>query len=136
MNDLARAFWLRAIRALATASSVTQSDPDCAASRAYYAAFYGVSALFALQDRLFKKHTAVQAAVHRELVSSGRWSKELGAQYSSLLESREIGDYGLMESMTSASAEKAVRAAQCILQAVQSMCPELADDIPSLESSP
>ena len=48
MNSEAADLWQRAVQALATAQSLASSDPDAAASRAYYAAFYAVSSWFAL----------------------------------------------------------------------------------------
>jgi uncharacterized protein (UPF0332 family) len=60
--------WERARRALATARRDLPADPDAAASRAYYAAFYAVSALFAAEGKSFRKHSAVETAVHRDLV--------------------------------------------------------------------
>lgn len=78
------ALWNRAIQALRTARSTVSTDPDAAASRAYYAAFYAVSALFALQGKTFKKHRAIEAAVHR-VVNSGTWAADLGATFSWLV---------------------------------------------------
>jgi uncharacterized protein (UPF0332 family) len=40
-------YWARAIQALQTAESLVDRDPDASSSRAYYAAFYAVSALLA-----------------------------------------------------------------------------------------
>ena len=70
--------WGRARKALATARHVLSMDPDAAGSRAYYAAFYAASARFALDGRQFSKHSAVHAAVHRDLVHLGGWPSELG----------------------------------------------------------
>lgn len=67
MNPEAKDLWQRAKRALQTAQSLVEDDPDTCASRAYYAVFYGVSAYFASIGQHFTKHTGVQAAVHREL---------------------------------------------------------------------
>ncbi len=88
MSPDASDLWARAIRALKTAALLVDNDPDAAASRAYYAAFYAVSALFALEGRTFTKHTAVEAAVHRDLVKPGRWPIELGRAFSELVASR------------------------------------------------
>ena len=44
MNDFVRSQWAKAGRALAAAESIVETDPDSAASRAYYAAFHGVTA--------------------------------------------------------------------------------------------
>lgn len=68
MNSEARDWWNRALRALRTAERLVDEDPDASASRAYYAAFFAVRALFALEQRTFRKHTEVEAAVHRDLV--------------------------------------------------------------------
>ena len=81
--------WQRARQALATARNLVQSDPDAAASRAYHAAFYAVSAYFAGRECSFTKHSAVEAAVHRDLVKPGIWTPELGAAYSSLANALE-----------------------------------------------
>jgi uncharacterized protein (UPF0332 family) len=59
-------WWGRALRSLRSAGRVLPDDPKCAASRAYYAAFYGVIALFAFEDRFFKKHSGVEGAVHHQ----------------------------------------------------------------------
>jgi hypothetical protein len=64
--------WRRANEALRTAEADLAVSHDAAASRAYYAAFYAVSALFAWEGREFAKHSAVHAAVHRDLVKVGR----------------------------------------------------------------
>ncbi len=70
-NELALAFWDRAEKAQIVARHDLQISPDAAASRAYYAAFYAVSALFALEGRTFRKHSALEAAVHHDLVKMG-----------------------------------------------------------------
>jgi hypothetical protein len=44
---------MRALTAMKSAHMLLQSDPDGNASRAYYAAFNAVSALFALSGRTF-----------------------------------------------------------------------------------
>lgn len=68
MTAEARALWERAIRALLSADTLLQhGDPDRAASTAYYASFYAVNALFALGGASYSKHSAVEAAVHRDL---------------------------------------------------------------------
>ena len=62
MNEEALDFWQRASQALKTVDTLVSTDPDAAASRAYYAAFYAISALFSLQGKSFVKHSAVEAA--------------------------------------------------------------------------
>ncbi|MDD5308983.1 MAG: HEPN domain-containing protein [Deltaproteobacteria bacterium] len=105
----ARDLWQRAETSLKAARALLSIDPDSAASRAYYAAFHGVCALFCSEDKTFTKHSAVLAAVHRDLVNTGRWSKELGADYSSLQVLRQIGDYGGDSHVDAHGAERSVR---------------------------
>ena len=124
MNQEALDLWIRAVRAQATAAKLVGEDPDAAASRAYYAAFYAVSALFALQGKTFKKHSAVEAAVHRLLVKPGTWPEDLGAAFSWLGRLRKTGDYGGGIHVSMDEAKEAVDKARRILHAVQEINPE------------
>ena len=47
MNKEALDFWKRAVKTYSTAKELLNIEFNSAASRAYYAAFYSVSALFA-----------------------------------------------------------------------------------------
>lgn len=118
MKDLAAGLWERAQKALLVARTVLSLDADAAANRAYYAAFHAVSAHFAMTGQTFTRHSAVEAAVHRDLVKAGRWSKDLGASYSMLVALRETGDYGDMAHVSDAEAAEAVGVAEHILRAV------------------
>jgi uncharacterized protein (UPF0332 family) len=112
--------WLaRASRSLASAELLLGSDPDSAASRAYYAAFYAVSALFSAEGRSFRKHSAAESAVHRDLVRSGRWGRELGEAYTRLQQRRLTGDHGGYLHVTVDEATEAVAAARRIIDAVR-----------------
>ena len=118
MRELAEGFWERAQKALEVARAVLSLDPDTAASRAYYCAFYAVSAHFAVRDQTFKRYSAVEAAVHRGLVKAGAWPRELGARYSMLVELRRTGDYGTLEHVSTEEGRDAVDAAAEVLQTV------------------
>jgi len=59
MKEFAVTEWQRAVRALETAEHAVRTDPDSAVSRAYYAAFHALTALFALRGQSFTKHTAI-----------------------------------------------------------------------------
>jgi uncharacterized protein (UPF0332 family) len=100
-------------------------DPDTAASKAYYSAFYAVSALFLVEGRSFTRHAAVEAAVHRDLVNTGVWSKELGKQYSRLFESRLVGDYGGALHVDHKHAVAAINDAREVLRAISMMKPDV-----------
>ncbi len=118
MNRYAADLWDRAGKSLVVARAVLALDPDAVASRAYYAAFYAVSAHFALDDISFIKHSAVEAAVHRDLVKPGIWPKTLGRGYSTLYELRTTGDYGGSKRVSPGEAERAVEIAAAIIEAI------------------
>ncbi|MBM3954939.1 MAG: HEPN domain-containing protein [Planctomycetes bacterium] len=63
MKEFIRSQWTKAMRSLAAAEATLDTDPDSAASRAYYAAFHGVTATLAGRGMEFTKHTAVRAAL-------------------------------------------------------------------------
>jgi len=81
MKQYALDLWGRAIETLRVARGLVGYSDDNAASRAYYAAFYAVSALFAMEERTFNKHSAVEAAViviwSRAGVGCKGWAKIL-----------------------------------------------------------
>jgi uncharacterized protein (UPF0332 family) len=120
--------WHRAVQALRTAESLVESDPDASASRAYYAAFYGVSAFFAFQQQGFSKHTAVERAVHRDLVKPGLWPVEIGTAFSWLANIRHTGDYGGVEHVLPEDARTALDRARLILETVRNTAPEALPD--------
>ena len=125
MTKYALDLWSRAAETLRVARELAGHSNDNAASRAYYAAFHAVSALFALEERTFTKHSAVEAAVHRDLVKTGRWPVERGKDYSRLLTLRERGDYGGGRHVTAEEAAEAVEKASTILERVRSEHPDL-----------
>lgn len=118
-RDEACAFWARAKAALDAAEKNLAIDPFTAVNRAYYAAFYAVSALFALEELSFRKHSAVEAALHGQLVKTGRWSVERGADYRALNRLRSTGDYDVFVDLPPEGASGAVEKAMRILRAVQ-----------------
>ena len=64
-----------------------------AVNRAYYACFYAASAVLLKEGVVFKKHTGVRAAVHRNLVKTGRLDTSWGRFYDKVFENRQRGDY-------------------------------------------
>ncbi|MEW6265649.1 MAG: HEPN domain-containing protein [Thermodesulfobacteriota bacterium] len=101
--------------------------PDAAASRAYYAAFSAVSAWLTRQGKSLSKHSAVESAVHRDLVHAGLWPAGLGADYSRLRQARDVGDYAVMMHVTSDQAYESIDVAARIIEAVHKLAP---DDFP------
>ena len=116
--------WYRAVDSLRVAHHDLTVSPDAAASRAYYAAFNAVSAYFLLDDVSFSRHSAVEAAAHRELVKTGAWTAALGRGYSRLVQLRSRGDYGGGKHVLSDEAEEAIRIATDILASVADLAPD------------
>jgi len=124
MNKVAERFWERAKEAALAAKHVLPVSANAAASRAYYSAFYAVSALFALEGKTFKKHSAIERAVHRDLVRPGLWPKKLGGDYSVLVELRDTSDYGVLKSVSPDEAASAIQLSENILRAVAEAHPQ------------
>ena len=125
MKDFALGEWQRALRTLVSGRKLVSTDPDSAASRAYYAAFHSLTALFALRGRTFSKHAAIRAALHRELIRPGQWPTELGQAYDFLMDMREIGDYGGLVQVSQDDAKMSLEKAAAIVEEVKRTCPEL-----------
>jgi uncharacterized protein (UPF0332 family) len=124
MKEFIRSQWMKAMRSLAAAEATLNTDPDSAASRAYYAAFHGVTAVLASRGMEFTKHTAVRAALHRDLIQSGALSVDLGRDYDFVLDLRETADYGGVAEASLTSATKAIEKARTILAALQPLLPD------------
>ena len=91
MKEFAATERQRAVSALSEAKKLVDTHPDSAVSRAYYAAFHALTALFALRGQSFSKHSAIRAALHRDLIRSGDWSADLGEAYELLISIRRRG---------------------------------------------
>jgi len=125
MKEFAAAEWQRACGALAAAKQLLGVDANSAASRAYYAAFHATRALLALRGQTFSKHSAVRAAVHRDLVKTGKWPADLGRAYEFLIDLRHTGDYGGIRHVSGSDAESAIIRAEEVIEAVRQSCPDL-----------
>lgn len=124
MKEFIRSQWAKSMRSIAAAEATLETDPDSAASRRYYAAFHGVTAVLAGRGMEFTKHTAVRAALHRDLIQSGALSADLGREYDFLLDLRETADYGGVAEASLASAKKAIDKARKILAALEPLLPD------------
>ncbi|MEA3367514.1 MAG: HEPN domain-containing protein [Planctomycetota bacterium] len=124
MSEVATDFWERCLDALRVARRALSTSPDLSAASAYYSAFYAVSAHFALGGHTFRKHTALEAAVHRDLVKGKGWPSHLGSAYSRLNELRHVGHYGGSKHVTPAEAEHAIDMAEEIVRAVADAHPQ------------
>lgn len=125
MKEFAAVEWERAHRALASARQLIETDADGAASRSYYAVFHALTAFFGLRGQTFSRHSAIRAALHRELVQTGLLEMQQGRDYDFLMDLRETADYGGLMRATPDSARKAAGKAESFLQALRQACPEL-----------
>jgi len=125
MNTEALDLWNRAKKALGAAQTIVHEDPDSSASRSYYAAFHAVSAFFAFKGKTFSKHSAVESAVHKDLVRTGVWPADIGKNFSWLVSTKSTGDYGGGMHVTEPDAAIAVEKARQILECVHAQNPDI-----------
>ncbi len=110
----------RAEQSIQAAKSLNQQGfHDFAASRAYYAAFYGATAILLSEGLDFSKHSGVIASIHQRFVKTGKLNKEHGKDLNWLFEIRNIGDYGGTVRVTRSQAERAIRAAESFLSSIE-----------------
>ncbi|MCB8922630.1 MAG: HEPN domain-containing protein [Ardenticatenaceae bacterium] len=103
----------RAERSLQAARElVNKGYYDFAASRAYYAAFYGATAVLLNEGLEFSKHSGVIASIHQRFVKTSRLSKDHGKNLNWLFEIRNLGDYGGTAHVSGSQAEQAIQASQ------------------------
>ena len=76
-----------------------------AINRCYYAAFYAVKAVLAIESVDFKRHKDVVAYFNQHYVATGLFSKETGRNLARLQKKREASDY---DDFYIASAEEAL----------------------------
>ncbi len=62
-------------------------------NRSYYAVFYGIKAVYALENKDFKKHKTLLANFNKEYVATQKFPRELGKKISTLSLIREQSDY-------------------------------------------
>jgi uncharacterized protein (UPF0332 family) len=94
-----------------------QSYPDFAASRAYYALFYVAQALLLAKGQTFSSHAAVIAAFGKEYAKT-RLLDPRFHKYLILAQSeRNVGDYGVGESVAPEDAAKLIGWAREFLEA-------------------
>ena len=78
-----------------------------------------------MRGQTFSKHSAIRAALHRDLVKSGLFDAALGKDYDFLLALRETGDYGGIAQVSTDAALLAIGKAESFIAAVADACPEL-----------
>ncbi len=59
----------------------------------YYSCFYALTSVLLKEGCSFKKHTAVKAALHKNLIKTGIVESNWGKFYNKIFDSRHEGDY-------------------------------------------
>lgn len=90
-----------------------------AASRAYYAMFYLVSAILLTKDMSFSKHQAVVASFGQHFVKTKIFEQKFHQYLVEAFEQRQIGDYEPLEEITEETAQKSIDHALEFLNAVK-----------------
>lgn len=88
-------YWLKkADEALESARSESLAGRlGFAVNRAYYACFYAASAVLLQMGKKFVKHSGLRAAIHQDLVKTGRLDIRLGKIFDRIFENRQSADY-------------------------------------------
>lgn len=90
-----------------------------AINRCYYAAFYAVKAVLALEETDFKRHKDVVAYFNRNYVATDVFDREIGKRLGRLKRKRETSDYDDFYVASYDEAEEQYEAAETIVVSVQ-----------------
>lgn len=88
-------------------------------NRAYYAAFYAIKAVLALEGTDFRRHKDVTAYFNRTYVAAEVFPKELGRKLSRLQQKREQSDYDDFFLASKEEAQEQLASAAAIVNAVK-----------------
>ena len=114
--------WERAEASIQAAKDLAEGGYyDFVASRAYYAAFYAATAVLLCQELEFSKHSGVITFIHQEFVRTGRLDKRHGKNLNWLFELRGVGDYGATVHVSRRDADRAIKAAEEFLGAIEAL---------------
>lgn len=90
----------------AAKSEHTSKRFSTAVRNLYYACFYALTAVLYSQGKSFRKHSAVRAAFHRDLIKTGKVEAKWGRFYNRIFDRRHEGDYEPMITFESEQVEQ------------------------------
>lgn len=90
-----------------------------AVNRSYYAAFYAVKAVLALEEKDFKRHKDVVAYFNQYYVATDIFPKEVGRKLARLQQKREKYDYDDFVVVSKDEGEEQISSAQDVINAVK-----------------
>lgn len=90
-----------------------------AINRCYYAAFYAIKAVLALEEIDFKRHKDVVAYFNKTYVATGIFSREIGKKLGRLKQERESSDYDDFYMASLSDATEQLKVAELIIESVK-----------------
>ena len=90
-----------------------------AINRSYYASFYAIKAVLAMEGTDFKRHKDVVAYFNKNYVATGHFDKSLGRMLANLQQTRETSDYDDFFIASKEEAEIQCESAGNIIEAVK-----------------
>jgi len=109
-------WWQQALGCLAAAGRDLQAGfTQGAVSRAYYCCFHAISAVLTDLGHDYRKHSAVQAALHRDLVRPGLVSVDGGRLFDTLYNARHASDYQVFTEFDTADVAQWLAGCQALL---------------------
>lgn len=107
-------------RCLKSASLLLEADDfKSAANRSYYAVFYGIRAILALEGKDFRKHSAVLSYFRRQYIKTGIIDIEYSMIITELFEVRTESDYDDFYIIAKEETENQIKNAGRFLNAVK-----------------
>lgn len=88
-------------------------------NRSYYAVFYALKAILAIEEKDFKRHKDVVAYFNKMYVATGKFSRELGRMIAKLQQLREKSDYDDFFIVSIEKAEQQVVSAEKVIMEVE-----------------
>lgn len=90
-----------------------------AINRSYYASFYAIKAVLAMEGTDFKRHKDVVAYFNKNYVATGHFDKSLGRMLANLQQTRETSDYDDFFIASREDAEIQCESTENIIEAVR-----------------
>ena len=90
-----------------------------AINRCYYAAFYAIKAVLALEEIDFKRHKDVVAYFNKTYVATGIFPREIGKKLGRLKQERESSDYDDFYMASLSDATEQLKVAELIIDTVK-----------------
>jgi len=133
-STLASMRWRQSIETLQDAMLLSRQGGSgrSVVNRAYYAAFYAVSALLELDGKSSNKHSGLISLFDLEYVKPGRVGKPVSSKLHALFRMRNEDDYAKTEQVSETDAAEALQNATEIMAAIRPFLPRDLPDVPDL----